>query len=227
MPVFVGNRFESLSDYQSESANHEFGPFADEIIRNPDKLYLDLGCGLRRRVHSNCLYLEVYPSVSADIVVPPTCLYPIEDNTFDGIGCFAVMEHTRKPWKVAEEIHRMLKPGGKIWIDWPFLQPVHGYPSHYFNTTREGLRSIFEDIGFKTETVGTWSHQTPDFALCWQFDILRSNLPADLRADVDDMKVSDLFGAYPSGELWKKIVGSLDDRTLSTLACGNCLVATK
>jgi hypothetical protein len=27
----------------------------------------------------------------------------------------------------------------------PFLQPLHGYPHHYFNMTHMGVRSLFED----------------------------------------------------------------------------------
>lgn len=135
----------------NESANPGFGPFDAEMKANPDKLYMDLGCGRREEKLDNCLYLEVYPSVSADFVVEPNCLYPIRSGSLDGIGCFAVLEHCRKPWQVVAEITRMLKPGGKAFIDWRFLQPVHGFPSHFFNTTREGLRSIFEDNGLAVE----------------------------------------------------------------------------
>ena len=147
-PIVTSTAHFDLSSYAKESANPGFGPFDEVLAANPDKFYMDLGCGFRDKTFHNCLYLEVYNSRTADLIVEPNCLYPIRSGSLDGIGCFAVLEHTRKPWQVVGEMRRMLKPGGMVFIDWPFLQPVHGYPSHFFNATREGLRSVFEDNGF-------------------------------------------------------------------------------
>jgi predicted SAM-dependent methyltransferase len=226
-PLTFGRRHFSIDEYQSESANHEFPAFANEVISNPNKLYLDLGCGLRNRVHQNCLYLEVYPSLAADVIVEPTCVYPIESASLDGVGCFAVLEHTKQPWLVVQEIHRMIKPGGKVWIDWPFLQPVHGYPSHYFNATREGLESIFTDAGFKVNTSETGDHEGPDHTISWILGHFVQALPTALQNKVQAMTVGDLLRQTPRNEFWNELMRSIDDRTRSTFACGNNLVATK
>lgn len=225
-PAMAGSVL-SLKDYLSESANLDFAPFIAEIEAHPERDYLDLGCGLRQRVHRNCLYLEVYPSAAADVIVAPNCSYPIRDGAFDGIGCFAVLEHTRQPWRVAREIHRMLKPGGRIWIDWPFLQPVHGYPSHYFNATREGLTSIFEDLGFRVESAETRPDQGPQQTLAWILRALAERLPAAERARFEAMSVGELLREPPDGPVWSELCGGLDDSARSMLACGNCLIATK
>ncbi len=156
-----------MSQYQSESAGANVAQFDQMIQQHPDELFLDLGCGLREKTYDNCLYLEVYPSNSADLIVNPTGFYPIKDQSLYGIGCFAVLEHVPKPWQVIQEIHRMLKPGGWVMIDWPFLQPVHGYPSHFFNATREGLTSIFQDKGFEVVDAFTGDHQTAAFTVRW------------------------------------------------------------
>jgi len=226
-PLTLGRQHFSIDEYQSESANHEFPAFAAEVISNPNKLYLDLGCGLRNRVHKNCLYLEVYPSLAADVIVEPTCLYPVKSKSLDGIGCFAVLEHTKQPWLVVTEIHRMLKPGGKAWIDWPFLQPVHGYPSHYFNATREGVESVFADAGFKIDASETGDHEGPDHTISWILGHLVQALPAALQEKVQAMTVGDLLRQSPRNEFWNELMGSIDDRTRSQFACGNNIVATK
>lgn len=217
----------TLKDYQAESANHDFGPFTAEIEAHPERNFLDLGCGLRRRVFRNCLYLEVYPSAAADLIVAPTCTYPIRDGVLDGIGCFAVLEHTRQPWRVAQEIHRMLKPGGRIWIDWPFLQPVHGFPSHYFNATREGLTSIFTDLGFQVQSIETRPDQGPEQTLAWILRDLANRMPAEARARFEATTVAEFLSEPVDGPLWSSLCGGLDDAARSTLACGNCLIATK
>ncbi|MCJ2124742.1 class I SAM-dependent methyltransferase [Methylobacterium sp. J-077] len=227
-PIFTTDRHFDLRDYDSESANHEVEMFVNLVQACPDELFLDLGCGYRERTFENCLYLEVYPSRSADLIVEPNCLYPIRSGTLAGIGCFAVLEHTRKPWLVVQEIARMLKPGGQVFIDWPFLQPVHGYPSHYFNATREGLVSLFEDNGFKTDMSFTGAHQTAAYTIQWILGRFAHHLTDPrLRHEFACMTVSDLVAMDQQNPLWWKFLNALPPEAFSELACGNMLVATK
>jgi SAM-dependent methyltransferase len=225
-PVAFSNRYFSRKDYMAESTNDSYGPFVEEILANPHKCYLDLGCGLRPMVQNNCLYLEVYPSLTADVIVEPNCRYPFRSQSFDGIGCFAVLEHVTKPWQVVTEIHRMLKPGGKAYIVWPFLQPVHGYPSHYYNATREGLKLMFED-GFNVNFCGTDVFETPDFTVTWILRRLIDSLPIADQDRVRRMSVGDLVSQPPMGPFWKELLSKLSDDVMSELACGNTLIATK
>lgn len=224
-PLRIGDTPLTLADYASESANNDFPAFVEAVASNPEKLFLDLGCGLRRRLFDNCLYLEVYPSITADLIVPPTCEYPIKDAMLDGIGCFSVLEHTRKPWLVVQEMRRMLKPGGKVWIDWPFLQPLHGYPSHFFNATREGVRSVFEDSGFIVNELGTGDHEAPDNTISWVLGGFIRALPEWERERLLEMRVGDLLARAPRTPFWQHLLSRVDDNVRSTFSCGNYLVA--
>ena len=71
-PVGYGAQPHSVADYDTESANPGFTDFVVEVRDHPDRLYLDVGCGLRGKTYDNCLYLDVYPSRSADLVMEPT-----------------------------------------------------------------------------------------------------------------------------------------------------------
>jgi SAM-dependent methyltransferase len=227
-PIFAGTQHHAITDYAIESANPSFPHFNQLIEHNPDGLYMDIGCGFRDIVYSNCLYLEVYPSVTADLIVDPTCTYPIRSNSLDGIGCFAVLEHTRKPWLVVQEMQRMLKPGGQAFIDWPFLQPVHGYPSHFFNATREGLRSIFEDNGFDIGFIGTGDHETPDYTVYWVIRYLLERMPdSPAKAKLKSMTVEALACLEPRDPFWREIIATLPPAAVEEFACGNWLHATK
>lgn len=223
--VAAGGHFD-LSDYSAESANPGYAPFVGEIAANPDKRYLDLGCGFRSELYPNCLYVEVYPSMTADVIVPPTCSYPFRSNSFDGIGCFAVLEHVTDPWAVVAEIHRILRPGGRCFIDWPFLQPVHGYPSHYYNATRQGLERMFADK-FDIEACRTEPFQTPDFTVSWVLGKFVRDLPAEKQSVIKSMMVGDLIAQQPNGEFWRAILEGLPDRFVSEFACGNTLIGKK
>ena len=86
-PLRVGQGHLSLDQYESESANSEYSPFAEDVLSNPNGLYLD--CSLRSRMHGNCLHVKVYASVSADVIMPSDCSYPFNDGSFDRVGYFA------------------------------------------------------------------------------------------------------------------------------------------
>jgi SAM-dependent methyltransferase len=225
-PIALSRDHLDLSDYAAESANIGYGPFVDEVRLNPEKRYLDLGCGLRNEVFGNCLNLEVYPSLTADVVVAPDCTYPIASESFDGIGCFAVLEHVTKPWAVVAEIRRMLKPGGRCYIAWPFLQPIHGFPSHYFNATRSGLELLFSD-GFEIASSRTEPWEGPDHTVSWILGKLVDQLAPQKRSHILTMSVADLLAQPPAGPFWLDILNGVPDSVISQFACGNSLIAIK
>ncbi len=227
-PIYTTDEHFNLEDYAQESANHSVESFDNLAKALPDELFMDLGCGRRAVTLDNVLYVEVYPSKSADLIVAPDCSYPIRDGSLRGIGCFAVLEHTRKPWLVVQEMRRMLKPGGQVFIDWPFLQPVHGYPSHFFNATREGLTSIFEDEGFKVDHAFTGRHQTAAYSIQWLLGRFAHNLTdPELRHEFAQMTVSDIVSMSQQDPLWWKFLDALSPEAFAEMSCGNMLFATK
>lgn len=226
-PVNFGDALHHLSEYDAESANGLLGTWMAELLNNPDGLYADIGAGLRRFVFRNCAYVEVYPSLTADILIDPDCKLPFKDASLDGIGCFAVLEHVNRPWEMAAEFARVVKPGGKIFVDWPFLQPVHGYPSHYYNATREGLRSLFADK-FDIDELYTGAWQGPDYTVNWVLSVLLSSIKDEaVRTRISQTTIAELLNQPPQSEIWKTILGALDDQNISTLSCGNYLRATR
>ena len=68
------------------------------------------------------------------------------DETFDAAVCWSVLEHVPNPTKAIQELHRVLKPGGLIWIQLPFLYPYHPDPHDYWRVTPSGLRIWMKDF---------------------------------------------------------------------------------
>lgn len=104
---------------------------------------LDCGAGRRSIYYPNVVNLEIVDYESTDILGIGEAL-PFVDGAFDGIISIAVLEHVKHPFACADEIVRVLKPGGKLICCVPFLQPLHGYPHHYYNMSGQGLRALFE-----------------------------------------------------------------------------------
>ncbi len=76
---------------------------------------------------------------------------PKPDNYFDCIICNAVLEHVKNPHEVMSEFYRVLRPAGVLYLAVPFLQPEHLDPTDYQRYTRDGLKQLCLDHGFKIE----------------------------------------------------------------------------
>lgn len=116
-PITLPKSPHQLNDYDTGSANPSYGFWISELDANPSKLYADIGAGLRDIVLLNRVYVEVYPSITADIVIDSDCRLPFKDASLDGFGCFAILEHVSKPWEMSKEFARVVKAGGKVFID--------------------------------------------------------------------------------------------------------------
>ncbi|MCD4742598.1 MAG: hypothetical protein K8R67_09020 [Desulfobacteraceae bacterium] len=72
----------------------------------------------------------------------------LNGERFGTIFCMSVMEHCDQPFKMAENLTALLKPGGKICLSVPFSWKFHGFPSDYWRFTPEGVKKLFSDLEF-------------------------------------------------------------------------------
>lgn len=207
-------------------ASNEYNPELIDLIQaNPNKLFLDVGAGLRHTYYSNVVNAEIWGSASTDVVCIGEDL-PFSDNQFDYVFCLAVLEHTKRPWIATQEIIRVTKPGGTIRIDWPFLQPVHGYPHHFFNATPKGNVAQFaEDCDILSCDVRPWQH--PIFSLTWMLAEWKSGLPENEKADFDQISVGNILASSAESQLSKPFCMHLSPATQQVIAAGTTLIARK
>lgn len=85
---------------------------------------------------------DIYRSPSIDFVADAHDL-PMADDSVDGVLVQAVLEHVLEPAKVVAEIWRVLKPGGMVYSETPFLQQVHEGAYDFTRFTDSGHRFLF------------------------------------------------------------------------------------
>lgn len=134
----------------------------DWINQNgPGKRVLNLGSGIGHFDHY--LYKEVR-LINLDIsfhkkdlhVIADAHFLPFKSDCLDIVYSIAVLEHVRKPWVVADEIFRVLRPGGHVVLELPFLNVIHD-DHDYFRFTDKGIQSLFDSNRFEVvfEQVGS------------------------------------------------------------------------
>jgi SAM-dependent methyltransferase len=196
---------------------------AEWIDAEPDHLFLEIGSGLSRDYRPNVVYTDIAALPTVDVVCFGDRL-PFDDDAFDGIICLAVLEHVPDPFAVAAEMARVVRPGGRMVIDWPFLQPVHGYPHHYFNATEEGARETFKRIGGLDVESFTPPHMHPAFTLHWFLQEWASRLTGEQQEEFRGLTVADILSSTPVemlGEAWADIDNE------SAISAGTRVVVTK
>jgi SAM-dependent methyltransferase len=76
---------------------------------------------------------------------------PVEDGRYDAIVFSQVMEHLPDPLAVLNELHRVLKPGGRLFYTGPLWFEEHEKPYDFYRYTSFALRHLFEMSAFQIE----------------------------------------------------------------------------
>ncbi len=212
-----------ISDTANISANGYDETAVDIICNHADGLVLDCGAGFRALEYPNVINFEIVNYPSTDVLGVNERL-PFADNTFDAAFSLAVLEHVKDPFASAKEIARVLKPGGVLYCVVPLLQPVHGYPHHYYNMTSQGLQNLFEEMDIQQS--GVLKSGLPIWTLTWFLRSWVDGLSGSTKKSFLDLKVSDLIGD-PLNYLNQPYVEQLGAQKNLELASSTMILATK
>ena len=213
-----------ISETSAVSANPYDEHVTALIEENAEGLLLDCGAGSRPVYFDNVVNYEIVDYLTTDVIGVGERL-PFKSDVFDGVISIAVLEHVRDPFGCAAELVRVLKPGGRLVCCVPFLQPEHGYPHHYYNMTRLGLRRLFED-GLRIEDQRVVLSTLPVWSLTWFLRSWAAGLEGAARAAFLDLKVGELVGD-PSALLDRAWVTGLSGEKNFELASATMLFGRK
>jgi ubiquinone/menaquinone biosynthesis C-methylase UbiE len=90
---------------------------------------------------------------------------PFEDRCFDGVVIQAVLEHVADPFRTVEEIHRVLRSGGVVYAETPFMQQVHAGAYDFTRFTHLGHRRLFRRFA----ELESGAVVGPGTALAWSY----------------------------------------------------------
>ncbi|HVC88719.1 MAG TPA: class I SAM-dependent methyltransferase [Gaiellaceae bacterium] len=109
---------------------------------------LDVGCGQKPYYPFFAPYASEYIGVdssdnrAADLQGAIESL-PVADASFDVVICTQVLEHCDDPAQAVRELHRVVRPGGRVLVSTHGVQVYHPSPSDYWRWTHAGLERLF------------------------------------------------------------------------------------
>lgn len=142
---------------------------------NLSGVVLDVGCAEAHPRHllpESARYIGVDYFVTAkdwygtrpDVFADARAL-PLSEDSVDHALLLDVLEHIPDPDLCIAELSRVLKVGGSLTIQVPFLYPVHDAPLDFHRWTRHGLERAAERNGFEVEEAMAIGHPLETAAL--------------------------------------------------------------
>lgn len=138
---------------------------------------LDIGCGIKPYKSLLERYCESYIGLEHPSnrkgwehveVIGDAIKLPFSDASFASVVAFQVMEHIPEPQIFLDEVFRVLKPGGVLFIMTPFSWGEHEQPYDFYRYTRFGLQFLLEKAQFENIVVES-------YAPFWIVHIVRFN----------------------------------------------------
>ena len=139
----------------------KFQKFIDDsmkIIAERGGVLVDIGGGEKfqkwLRPYKNIFKELDYKSFDYDASTHPDIVgdihhMPLTDKAIDSIICASVLEHIENPVIAVKEMHRVLKPGGLLFLYVPSIYPYHARHGHYPDYWRffdDTLRFLLKDF---------------------------------------------------------------------------------
>lgn len=132
-------------------ADHGRSPVIRRVLRSviasipPDGLAINIGAG-SSRLDPRVRNLDLFDGPHVDYVGNAESI-PLPDCSVDLVISQETLEHVSDPQQVVREITRVLRPGGMLYLQVPFVIGFHPAPVDYWRFSAQGIVRLAESGG--------------------------------------------------------------------------------
>lgn len=205
----IGSRYENIDGRRDESLSRWIRKTLTQLSHrqgNGDLLDLGTGSGVVIRaagdLFENCIALDLSPSMLASIrvngahrIAADVDHLPFRDESMDVITCFAVIHHLVDSTRLAQEVSRVLRPGGVFWSD----HDIELTFCHRFKTPLALYRRIRAAGNHYANEPGDLDRSTYELAECRESGVDALETVSDFRrANLDVKAQYHWYGLTPA-----------------------------
>ena len=160
-----------------------------------DKGILEVGCGTKEKggflksivEKNNCRWIGIdIKKTDLSTYVCSVGSMPFEDDCFDWVIGSQTLEHWKKPKKALREIHRVLKPDGKVSL----TAPIHLHGEKMFvRGDFDRIEKLFPKSGFRIEKFESWRKNHNDLPAAYPNDYAKKKLRKAGMTNYDKLKM--------------------------------------
>lgn len=107
---------------------------------------MDVGCGINK--YPGAIGIDRIAGTAADVLCDLDHFpWPLQDESFDQVRAVHVIEHVADVIRTMEEFHRLLRPGGLLYIATPHYTDFSSFcdPTHRWHLNSFSLRYFGDD----------------------------------------------------------------------------------
>ena len=105
-----------------------------------------------RRLEARLVHVDLVRHPACDCVADAGAL-PFARGTFDLAVSQEVVEHVEDPFQAVREMVRVVRPGGALYLQVPFVIGYHPGPEDYWRFSRAGVAALLRQAGIDAAEV--------------------------------------------------------------------------
>ena len=109
-----------------------------------DAVIVNIGSGVKT-IHPRVINVDMRASPDVQIVASAYAL-PFPDASVDAVISESLLEHLEHPEIAVQEMYRVLRPGGMVYILTPFMIGFHSSPGDYYRWTIPGMKQLLKNF---------------------------------------------------------------------------------
>ncbi|MGJ7031688.1 methyltransferase domain-containing protein [Niabella hirudinis] len=168
-----------------EHITHAMGAFSGILLDvgcgyMPYRRYIEASAAIDRYVGMDLEDATTYKSIKPDITWDGYTI-PLPDNSVHSVLLTEVLEHCPYPEKVLSEIHRVLRPGGKVVFTVPFVWYLHEAPFDFYRYTPYAIHKMMKGGHLSVEELYAYGVNTQALMHAYAIWLKRSSWPKAIR----------------------------------------------
>jgi len=116
-----------------------------------DDFMVNIGAG-NTDYSPQLINFDIEKTANVDVLADGRRL-PVKSGSVSLVISQAVLEHAPDTNTNIAEIERIIKPGGLLYLEVPFMQTYHAHPHDYYRFTHQGLKSFLQDFDILEEGI--------------------------------------------------------------------------